>query len=76
MTTADGHGNMGGGVDQALVTEELLHRPSRPPDHEAESRALVMLAQEMAVHPDGVLQKLVELVLDLCHAGSAGVSIL
>jgi hypothetical protein len=59
-----------------LSTAELNRRPSRPPDHAAENRALVALAQEMAISPDGILQKLAETALVLCRAHSAGLSLL
>ena len=59
-----------------LSTAELRRRPSRPPDHAAENRALVALAQEMAISPDGILQKLAETALVLCRAHSAGLSLL
>ncbi|MDI3308245.1 MAG: HWE histidine kinase domain-containing protein [Acetobacteraceae bacterium] len=55
---------------------EDLGPPAREPDHRAESRALGILAHEMVARPDGVLQRLSELVVELCRAGSAGVSIL
>ncbi|AWN51489.1 PAS domain S-box protein [Methylobacterium sp. 17Sr1-1] len=64
------------GVDDVLITAELATRPSRAPDYETESRALGRLAQEMATNPRGVLQKCAELVMELCHADSAGISIL
>lgn len=63
-------------VDDVLITAELANRPSRPPDYERENGALGLLAQEMAAHPRGVLQKCAELVVELCHADSAGISIL
>lgn len=63
------------GIEEVLKTEELAHRPARPPDFEAENRALLALAREMAANPDKLLQKLVETVLELCHADSAGISI-
>lgn len=63
-------------VDDVLITAELASRPSRAPDYEAESRALGLLAQEMAHNPRGVLQKCADLVMELCHAESAGISIL
>ncbi|MDQ4099602.1 MAG: PAS domain S-box protein, partial [Chloroflexota bacterium] len=63
------------GTEHVLNTAELGRRPSRSPDHEAESRALATLAQELATNPDGVLQTLVKLVLELCRADSASVSI-
>jgi len=63
-------------MESILSTDELNQRPSRPPDYQAENRALVALAQELANSPRTILQKLVETALDLCQAGSAGVSLL
>jgi PAS domain S-box-containing protein len=57
-------------------TAELCARPSRPPDHAAENRALVALAQEMAASPDRILQRLADTALTLCRAHSAGLSLL
>jgi PAS domain S-box-containing protein len=54
----------------------LVRRPSRAPDFEAESRALIDLAREIATSPDRILQKLTETALRLCGAHSAGISIL
>jgi PAS domain S-box-containing protein len=59
-----------------LSTAELARRPSRPPDHEAENRALIDLAQSLAASPEGILQKLADTALVLCGAHSAGLSIL
>lgn len=59
-----------------LSIAELNRRPSRPPNHEAESRALLDLAQELATLPGGILQKLAEAALGLCRAHSAGLSLL
>ena len=59
-----------------LSTAELSRRPSRPPDHEAENRALIALAQEMAASPESILQKLADTALSLCRAHSAGLSLL
>jgi PAS domain S-box-containing protein len=58
------------------VTEELARRPTRPPDHAAENRALVELARQMAEAPHSILQKLADTALELCRADSAGISIL
>jgi len=63
-------------VDDVLITAELANRPSRTLDHEIESQALGLLAQEMAGNPRNVLQKCAELVMKLCHADSAGISVL
>lgn len=63
-------------LDKVLVTEELSRRAPRQPDYAAENEALSALAETMAQTPQTILQKLVEFALQLCHAGSAGVSIL
>lgn len=63
-------------VDDVLITDKLTSRPFRLPDYKAESRALGLLAQEMATNPRRVLQQCAELVMELCHADSAGISIL
>lgn len=59
-----------------VITQELDHRPSRLPDYKGENQALRSLAQVMATEPDGVLQRLVEEVLTLTRANSAGISLL
>ena len=59
-----------------LSMAELDTRPSRPPNYEAESRALVALSRELATSPGNILQKLAETALTLCHAHSAGLSLL
>jgi PAS domain S-box-containing protein len=57
-------------------TAELLRRPSRAPEYEVENRALIALAQELVRSPEGILQRLAETALTLCHAHSAGLSLL
>ena len=71
-------GELIGGVTKVptLVTPELSRRRSRPPDYEAENRALVALAEHLATSPTDILQRLVHATLDLCRAGSAGISML
>jgi PAS domain S-box-containing protein len=59
-----------------LSVAELLRRPSRLPDYEADSAALLALAQALAEAPEGILQKLAEIALALCGADSAGLSLL
>ena len=63
-------------LESILCTEELHRRPSRPPDYEKENRALVALAQALADSPRTVLQTLADTLLDVCRAGSAGISLL
>ena len=58
------------------IRAELARRPVRNPDFEAENRALIELAEELSLRPHNVLQKLTEVALRLCRAGSAGVSLL
>ena len=63
-------------VESILFTDELDLRPSRPPDHKKESRALAKLMQALANSPQTVLQTLTDTILDVLQCGSAGVSLL
>jgi PAS domain S-box-containing protein len=63
-------------LESILCTEELHRRPSRPPDHEKENRALMALAQALANSPDTILQNLADTILEVCQANSAGISLL
>ena len=58
------------------IRAELVSRPSRPPNDEAEVRALAVLAAELAENPQNMLQKLAETALDLCRADTSGISLL
>ena len=60
-------------LDDVVTSSELNCRKSRDPDYQAEAEALEVLAQTMAISPGTLLQKLVELALQLCRAGTAGV---
>lgn len=64
------------GLDSVISTPMLTARPTRAPDHVAENDALIALAEKMATSPNDVLQKLAETALALCHAQTAGVSLL
>jgi PAS domain S-box-containing protein len=63
-------------LDSILRTQELSARPSRPPDYEAENRALGALTLALAEAPSTILQVLADKVLEVLHAGSAGLSLL
>lgn len=63
-------------LDSILRTEQLRVRPSRPPDHNAENQALIVLVQALADSPRTILQTLAEKVLEVLRAGSAGLSLL
>src|SRR6476661_6672260 len=62
-------------LQSVLSTGELNARPFRPPDYETENRALLAIAQHMADSPQTTLQKLAEVAMQICAAGSAGVSL-
>jgi GAF domain-containing protein len=63
-------------VDEVLITSELTRRPSRSPDYEVQSQAMLELGDELRDNPRNMLNKLAELAIRLCHADSAGISIL
>lgn len=63
-------------LSDLLITPELFRREPKAPDHAAENCALVALAREMSDHPRSLPQKLVEVAVQLCQAGSAGISLL
>jgi two-component sensor histidine kinase len=64
------------GLPDVLITPELTRRRPRPPNYAAENRTLVALAREMATAPERLPQRLVEMAIELCQAGSAGISVL
>jgi hypothetical protein len=61
--------------EHIVITPQLLQRPSRHIDAEKENDAFRELAQHLADDPDKLLQKLVEIALDLCEADTVGVSV-
>ncbi len=62
-------------LESTIITPQLYSRPSRPSDYQAQARAMEGLAEELAKPCGKILTKLVEAALDLCHAHSAGISI-
>jgi hypothetical protein len=63
-------------LDDVIVTSELSLRPSRPPNYSAEIQAIKMLVKIMSETPAVFWQRLAEAALELCRAGTAGVSVL
>ena len=63
-------------LEDTLMTSELTRRRPRAPDYASENGVLVALAREMAVNPCTLLQALVDKTVDLCRAGTAGISVL
>ncbi len=63
-------------LESVLCTEELNRRPSRPPDYEKESRALISLALALADSPSTILKTLADKILEVFQADSSGISLL
>ena len=63
-------------VSDVLITGELKRRSARAVNYVAENRAMAVLAAHMAGDPESVMRKLADSAAELCHADSAGISIL
>lgn len=63
-------------VFDIIITDELAHRHSAPPNYLREKLAFRDLADDMANNPKDVLPRLVRLAMDACGAKSAGFFIL
>src|SRR5687768_14104639 len=66
---------MGAALDDVLITHQLASRARRASEPARENDALHALVRDLADTPRHVLQLLVDIALDLCGAGSAGVSV-
>ncbi len=64
------------GLEEIIITDALARRAPRKPDLQAEVDAFHALARQMAKQPEGLLQTLMRTAVRLCHAGTAGVSLL
>ena len=62
-------------VDSVIITADLDRRSSRAPDYQAENQALTALAEAMSTNPGTVLQRLVEVAMQLTRSDSAGLSL-
>lgn len=58
------------------IRDQLQRRPTRAHRIDAEHRAFTLLAAEMAANPHNMLQKLVEVAVELTGAHTAGISLL
>jgi hypothetical protein len=63
-------------LDDVIVTSQLSLRPSRLPDYRAEIQTLKILVNTMSENPHAFWHRLAEAALQLCRAGTAGVSLL
>jgi PAS domain S-box-containing protein len=75
-TLEDSIPEAGASLASILCTEELQHRPWRPPDYEKENRALVALMSGLADSPSTIFQTLADTILDITQCDSAGLSLL
>lgn len=76
MESTNSSGNAATSLESVLRTGELNRRPSRPPGYETQCDALSELTATLTDSPRTILQKLAEVILKICKAGSAGVSLL
>jgi len=63
-------------LEEVDIRSQLESRPSRAPNFEGEEQAVSALAREMAENPRNMLQRLVEVAVELCRADTAGLSLL
>ncbi|MCE0482965.1 MAG: GAF domain-containing protein [Methylacidiphilales bacterium] len=63
-------------LESVIATSELKQRKTRTRDRDAENQAELELTQELAKSPHDFFQKLVNMVLKLSMADSAGISLL
>jgi PAS domain S-box-containing protein len=63
-------------LNDILITEELSCRTPRSANLQAENQAMRSLAQQMARDSQSLMQTLADTALELCQAGTAGVSLL
>jgi GAF domain-containing protein len=61
--------------EHVVITPQLQQRASRYIDPEKENAAFCELASHLADDPDKLLQRLVEIALNLCAADTVGVSV-
>ncbi|BAY17642.1 multi-sensor hybrid histidine kinase [Anabaenopsis circularis NIES-21] len=63
-------------LKDVLITEELFKRAPRNPDWPSLNKAVESVARQMAANSPTLLQSIVDMALDLCSAGSAGINLL
>ncbi|GFE70883.1 GAF domain-containing sensor histidine kinase [Chroococcus sp. FPU101] len=63
-------------LNDVIITDELLKRSHRFANLEAENQAMHILIRQMVNQPEIMLQSLVKMALELCSAGTAGVSLI
>jgi PAS domain S-box-containing protein len=61
--------------EAVIATAELARRPSRAPQHAIENAALLRMMETMTAAPAAILEQLAATIVELCRAGSAGISL-
>lgn len=62
-------------VAGVTITPELWSRSAHEPDVEAEAKAIRRLADAMADAPSQIFQACADAALELCRAGTCGISV-
>lgn len=62
-------------LESVIATDQLLKRNERPENYKLEAEVLRRLLVELAKSPTSVLQKLTDVILEVCQCESAGVTI-
>lgn len=63
-------------LSDVLITEQLTSRSCRQRDSQDEMKALDLLAEVLAASPARLMDCFLQMPLDLCHAGTGGLSLL
>lgn len=63
-------------LEDILITDEILSRPLRVRSFQREIESLHILEQAALTSPERLIDSFLQLALDLCHAGTAGLSFL
>lgn len=63
-------------LDDVIITSQLSLRPTRSPDYRAEIQNIKILVATMSENPHAFWRRLAEAALELCRAGTVGVSLL
>lgn len=63
-------------LNDVLITEALSKRAPRPADLQAKNQAMRSLVRQMVNAPEIMMQSVVEMAVELCQAGTVGVSLL
>ena len=62
-------------LETVVITSQLQQRAPRLHDLKKENQAFRELADQLAGSPDGILDRLVELTVELCDADTVGISL-